>query len=120
MKFKIDENLPKQSVELIRKKGYDSVTVSEEELTGIEDEKLIKICTKEQRCLVTADLDFANVISYPPEEYYGIVVMRPPKMTKKILLTLIDRFIEFLDKNEVKGKLLIIEINKIRIHDDKK
>ena len=113
MKFKIDENLSKQAAEILREKGYDTYTVNDEKLSGIEDDKLIEICRKEKRCLITADLDFADIISYPPDKYLGIVVIRHPKMIKRFQLRLINNFIEFLPKQKLKGKLWIVEADKI-------
>lgn len=34
MKFKIDENLPREVAELFRKAGYDAMTVHEQKLVG--------------------------------------------------------------------------------------
>jgi len=40
------------------------------------DDQLIEICKEERRFLFTLDLDFADIVTYPPEDYAGIVVFR--------------------------------------------
>ena len=115
MKFKIDENLPKEISEILRKNGYQSSSVNEQQINGIQDEELIDICLKEKKCLITSDLDFANILIYPPDKYYGIVVFRSQKMIKKIQLMLLKNFLELLPTIEIKGRLWIIEIDKARV-----
>jgi len=76
MKLKIDENLPSESLELLRVAGYDAITVVEEGLAGAEDAALAEVCKAEQRVFVTLDADFADIRSYPPKQFRGIVVLR--------------------------------------------
>ncbi|HET6929689.1 MAG TPA: DUF5615 family PIN-like protein [Candidatus Acidoferrum sp.] len=78
MKFKVDENLPVECAESLPAAGHDAATVSEEALSGSQDPVLFDHCKKEERILVTLDLDFANVQVYPPRTHPGTVVLRPP------------------------------------------
>lgn len=75
MKFKIDENLPVEISELLIEKGHDTKTVNDEKLKGTSDSILIDICRQENRALITLDMDFSDIKSYPPEEYNGIIVL---------------------------------------------
>jgi hypothetical protein len=52
------------------------VTAAEEELGGRPDGDVARRCQEEQRALVTLDLDFSSIRSYPPEDYAGIIVLR--------------------------------------------
>jgi len=51
MRFKIDENLPKQVYTLLNEAGHDAETVYQEQLSGISDQDLFKKCNSEKRCL---------------------------------------------------------------------
>ena len=82
MKFKIDENLPIEVGESLRNEGYDSVTVLNQNLSGTSDTNLAEICLKERRILVTLDIDFADIRTYPPEKYAGIIVLRLKRQDK--------------------------------------
>ena len=76
MRFKLDENLGRQSVDLFLEAGHDIATVAEQELQGATHNLLIDVCQAEARALVTLDLDFSNVLRFPPELYTGIAVLR--------------------------------------------
>ena len=68
MKFKLDENIGAHTQRIFDQAGHDVKTVFEESLSGTADEELFRICQAEQRCLVTLDLDFSNVLRFPPEQ----------------------------------------------------
>lgn len=76
MTFKIDENLPKDAAELLRSRGFDAETVREESLAGAGDDVIADTIQRENRVLITLDLDFSDIRTYPPEHYSGIVVLR--------------------------------------------
>ncbi len=116
-KFKIDENLPVEIAELLRENEFKVKTVLEEELGGTSDADLSTKCQEEKRILITLDLDFADIKSYPPEEYPGLIVLRPNSQSKSHLLSLFTTLLSRLQKEPVKNKLWIVEENKIRIHE---
>ncbi len=43
-----------------------------------DDKNLYQLCIEENRALVKLDLDFSNVLSYPPENTAGLIVLRGP------------------------------------------
>lgn len=76
MRFKTDENLPEESAAVLREAGHDAHTVREQTLGGHPDDDVAAVCKREQRALVTLDLDFSDIRSYPPEELEGLIVLR--------------------------------------------
>jgi len=95
MKFKLDENFGTRTQKVFRDFGHHVQTVYEESLQGSSDEHLYDACRQEQRCLVTLDLDFANVIRFSPKQLAGIVVIRVPKNPSLCLLeNLVRQFID--------------------------
>ena len=78
MKIKLDENLGQRGGELFRRFGHDVATVADQNLTSAGDDQLAEVCSSENRCLVTLDLDFSNPFLYPPADHAGIAVLRPP------------------------------------------
>jgi predicted nuclease of predicted toxin-antitoxin system len=69
MKFKTDENLPNEAAVLLCAAGHDAVTVGEQRLSGSVDTTIGSVCQREGRVLVTFDLDFADIRTYPPDRY---------------------------------------------------
>ena len=86
-------------------------------LQGCSDQHLYEVCCAEQRCLVTLDLDFANVMRFPPAETNGIVVVRVPRNPSLALLEqLIRQFLQAFTQMSVEKRLWIVEVGRIRIH----
>ncbi len=76
MRFKVDENLPAQCVGQLRQAGHDALLVHDQGLTGAPDPRIAAVCADERRVLVSLDLDFADIRTYPRSESAGIVVFR--------------------------------------------
>ena len=74
MRFKLDENIDARLTALLHEAGHDATTVREQGLHGTEDPDLFNYCVSEARSLVTLDLDFSNVLRYPPERTPGVIV----------------------------------------------
>lgn len=79
MRFKLDENVGKRAVDLFIEFGHEVETVLDEKLSGAADTTLFEACTGDRRCLVSLDLDFADVLRFPPDYGSGIAVLRLPK-----------------------------------------
>jgi Domain of unknown function (DUF5615) len=75
MRFKTDENLPLALCEILRSAGHDAASVREQSLVGRPDTDIAAVCMAEKRAIVTLDLDFSDIRTYPPGSYAGIVVL---------------------------------------------
>lgn len=117
MKFKIDENLPVEIADLFRNAGFDATTVLEQTLGGEADQTLAAICRIEQRIMVTLDVDFADIRTYPPRLYPGLLVLRVKQQDKPFLLTLFPRILKQLQVDSIAGKLWIVDEQRIRVRE---
>jgi predicted nuclease of predicted toxin-antitoxin system len=115
MNFKIDENLPIDLGELFTAHGHNAVTVLSQHLGGASDEDIAKICSAENRALVTLDIDFADIRTYPPEYYPGIIVLRLKHQDKLHVIQIAERLLRILPKESLDKHLWIVEEEKIRI-----
>ena len=52
-------------------------------LAAADDETIAARARETEAALVTRDLDFADVRRYPPEAYFGLVVLRLPTARRK-------------------------------------
>lgn len=117
MRLKLDENLGKQPLELFLEAGHDAVTVKAQQLSGVDDRKLIAVCKGETRCLVTLDMGFGNPLVFPPEEYSGIAVLRlPARLSHEDVLDGCRTLVSALERADITGKLWIVQRGRIREH----
>ena len=89
MKLRLDENLGTRAQKLFAAAGHDVQSVAAEGLSGAADPEVYQVSRREGRCLVTLDLDFADVTRFPPGQGPGIVVIRLPKNPTPALLALL-------------------------------
>ena len=118
MRFKLDENFGSRTQHLFQAYGHDVQTVRMQGLQGSSDTHLFDICRVEQRCLVTLDLDFADVLRFPPSLTNGIIVIRLPRNPSLALLEqLVRQFLQTLTHMPIERSLWIVEPSRIRVHE---
>lgn len=93
MRFKVDENLPEEAAQLLRRAGYDASTVLGQNMGGESDPDLSLVCQREQRALITLDLGFADIRTYPPKEYFGLLVLRLKRQDKMHVVGTVERLL---------------------------
>lgn len=109
MKIKLDENISRAGIDLVRAAGHDVATVSSQSMGGISDVTLFDVCRSEGRVLVTLDHDFGNVLRFPPDITAGIA-------GNTALLARLTEFLAHVEREPVTGQLWIVEVGRLRIH----
>jgi len=117
MRFKTDENLPIDIAELLRQLGHDALSVREQGLAGVVDPAVAAVCQVEKRALVTLDLDFSDIRRYPPANFAGIIVLRPPVQLIPALARLMGQVTAMLGVEKLDGCLWIVDDHRVRIRD---
>ena len=74
--IKLDENLGRTHVQMLRDAGYDADRLHDEGLSGANDARVWQAVCEEDRLLITLDLDFSDVRKYPPGTHPGILLLR--------------------------------------------
>jgi len=116
-RFKIDENLPTEVAQVLAVAGHDATTVLDQNLGGEADSQISAICLAEGRVILTLDLDFADVRSYPPDEYAGIIVLRLSLQDKQSVIAIAQKLVVLLEHEPSSGKLWIVDETRVRIRD---
>jgi predicted nuclease of predicted toxin-antitoxin system len=115
MRFKVDENLPAELVELLRDAGWDAMSVLDENLSGTDDDRLNAICTSEGRVLLTFDRGFGNIRTFAPHVHPGFIVFRLGSQEKPHVLKVAEQVITMLRTRACVGELWIVEESRIRV-----
>ena len=76
MKIKLDENIPEQLAGALADQGHDVHTVASEGLQGRPDSDVWSAACREDRLLITQDLDFSNIRQFKPGTHPGLLLVR--------------------------------------------
>ena len=115
MKFKVDENMPREAVDILHDAGHDATTVHDQGLSGAQDPVVALCCQQEARVLLTLDTDFGNIQAYPPSESSGIVVLRLQHQDKARVLQSVRDVVAFLERESPVRSLWIVDEDRVRI-----
>jgi predicted nuclease of predicted toxin-antitoxin system len=115
MRFKVDENLPPDAAEVLRQEGHEVLTVFDQGLRNHTDPEVIAACQRENLTLLSLDLDFSNILVFPPEKFAGLIVLRLHRPGRTAVTGLIRRLLPHLATGPVVGKLWVVDEARIRI-----
>ena len=114
-KFLADENIAPRVIEALRKSGFDVVSIYEEKLLGVTDEKLLKLAQKEKRIILTHDKDFGNLIHRPYQTHGGVILLRLRNQSPQNVISHLILFLKKIKPQKIKNRLVIFQEGKIRI-----
>jgi len=111
----VDENVPKNVREWLKRKGFDVTNVSETNLKMAKDHKIAEYAAKNKMIILTLDLDFAQIYHTLKKGSLSVIVVKAtPSTASSILETLIIAH-QKINLHEAQNKLIMITKNKIRI-----
>ncbi|MEA3506980.1 MAG: DUF5615 family PIN-like protein [Elusimicrobiota bacterium] len=117
MKFIADENIAPETIEFIRKIGYDIIDVYQANLSGFKDSDIVDFAEKHNRIIISFDLDFGEIYYFSPQRKFGIIILRihpqlPDKANK-----LLESFLNLAPslKPKLNNALVVINKRNIRI-----
>ncbi|MGD0646047.1 MAG: DUF5615 family PIN-like protein [Candidatus Bathyarchaeia archaeon] len=114
MQFLADENIPKETVDLLKKQGVDIVSVTSFAF-GLSDSKILDLGKKEGRIIITFDKDFSQLIFKEKRKTKGLLLLRfvpksPQQIAKRIQQVLtskikIENYVVIVKKDAVRVTL---------------
>lgn len=112
LKILCDENIPYKVVELLKSYRFDFTKPP----AGTPDLEVAKLAKQHKRILITFDKIFGNIELFPPNHYYGIVLIRiRPPLIETILNALLNLF-KIVKVKEFKGKLLTVTAHGFKVY----
>jgi predicted nuclease of predicted toxin-antitoxin system len=112
----VDENVPNNVREWLKKKGFDIVNVSETSLKRAKDYAIAEYAAKNKMTILTLDTDFAQIYHTLKKGRLSVIVIKAnPATAFNILETLITAYKKIDLLHEAENKLIIIAKKRIRI-----
>lgn len=90
MRFPFDQSADFRLIRHLEGLGHDVQAISREHPAGIPDQQVITIAVREQRILVTADLDFGDLVIKGGMAHAGILLIRLPGMSLTTKIARLD------------------------------
>jgi len=115
VRVKVDEDLPKAAVQVLRRQGHQAVSVPEQGMSGAKDHSLWQAVQAEQRFLVTADKGFGDIRSYPPGTHNGVLLLRPDQAGIRPVLELLEQALTAYDLEALAGTVAVVTPRGVRI-----
>ena len=115
MKVFANENLFEPIIDYLRYLGNDVLSIRDSGLSGISDDEVYEKACKENRVIITMDKDFTRIFRFPPERCGGIVVAKLYKRPVDETLTIFRKYYQSIKAEDVKGNLVIITPEGVRI-----
>ena len=76
-RFLVDESMGAAAAKYLSENGYNTKYVGDVGLEGRSDEDVFAFAWKNERIIVTHDLDFLDDRRFPPHRNPGVMVVRP-------------------------------------------
>lgn len=115
MKFLIDADIPRLITKMLIEKRHDVVDSRDVCPPGTPDSEIYNLAVKEKRIIVTRDLDFSNILFYPPKNHWGIIVLRTYILSMEEMSALLEDAIDTLGEERIVHSLVIIQKGRYRI-----
>jgi predicted nuclease of predicted toxin-antitoxin system len=101
---------------VLNEAGYEATDVRDIGLAGHKDTAIFARAQAMDAVLVTADLEFANLLLFPLGSHAGIIVTRTPnRMSIRQLHEIPIQAIVSLADEDVHGSLVIVEPGRTRV-----
>ncbi len=115
MKIKLDENVVREAVAVLRELGHDVTTVPEQEMSGWSDDDIWPVIQDESRLLVTLDKGFGDIRHYAPGSHRGVLLLRPDKHRPAAVAAFIIDVLQTITLEDIEGCIAVATPRGIRI-----
>jgi predicted nuclease of predicted toxin-antitoxin system len=120
LRFFADHCVSNAIMHALRAIGAEVLRLREHLPTDAPDEVVITTAQQLEAILVSLNGDFANIVTYPPSRYRGIIALQVHNHPE-IIPQLMERLTHYITSHptmeEYAGKLFVVEVHRIRIRE---
>lgn len=118
LRFFTDHCISNSVIQTLRAAGYEILILKEHIPPHSDDTVVIAKAQELDAILVSLNGDFANIVTYPPSNYKGIIALQV-RNHPEIIPLLMQRLLNYLsahsDMRNYQGQLFLVEVHRIRI-----
>lgn len=115
MRFLADMGVSQSTVLWIKEQGFDAVHVRDEGMKDASDAKILEKARKEERIILTYDLDFGDLMSASKETYPSVIILRLENETPLNVNKRLKQVLEESSEALVRGAILSVEETRHRV-----
>ncbi|MDP2920436.1 MAG: DUF5615 family PIN-like protein [Dehalococcoidia bacterium] len=117
LRFFTDHCVPNYVVQYLREAGHEVLRLQDHIPADSPDQVVISHAQEIDAILLSLNGDFADIVTYPPARFKGIVALQVRNHPETII-QLVQRLKNYLSINQemehYSGKLLVVETHRIR------
>lgn len=111
----LDQGLPRSTVELLNKKGWDVLHVSDIGLGQAEDTKILEFACNTKRIVLTLDADFHALLAMNNKKTCTVIRIREEGLRAENLVQLVSKIWPKIKNCIEHGALISVTSQSIRI-----
>ena len=118
LRFFADQCVPNHIIRTLQDIGFQVLRLRDYIAPDSSDHVVISEAQRLDAVLVTLNGDFADIVTYPPERYKGIIALQVrnhPEIVPQIAERLRVYISEHSNMSDFAGRLLLVEPHRIRI-----
>ena len=114
MKFLIDMPVTPDAGPHLRAAGHDAIHAVDLGLARSSDDELLAVARREQRIVITADLDYPRLIALQQTDRPGVVLFRGGAYSDREMLGLLDRVLARASTLDLEHSIVVVDRTRIR------
>lgn len=115
MSILIDHCVPGVFLRVRREWGFEANSLKKYINPDADDPDVISLAQSLDAVLLTVDMDFSNILNYPPQNYQGIVVIRYQAEQEEESIATLKSALHDLYRDELRKALVVITANRYRV-----
>ena len=112
--------IPNSIIQMLREADHEVFQLRDYIPTDSPDLAVLSKAQELDSILVSLDGDFADIVTYPPANYKGIIALQirnHPEIIPQLMIKLKDYLSAYADMEHYKGKLFLVEVHRIRVRE---
>ena len=118
LRFFTDHCVPNAVIQTLHAAGHEVLILKEHIPRDSDDPIVIAEAQKLEAILVSLNGDFADIVTYPPSHYKGIIALQVrdhPEVIPKLMQRLMTYLSTHPGMSDYQGQLFVVEAHRIRI-----